>query len=702
VSPAAAKSRETRNDAAAALGGRRLDSILIATVVGILVILVVPLPTFALDLLLSLSISFSLVTLLVTLACKEALEFSTFPSLLLFATLFRLSLNVASTRLILLRGHAGGVIDSFGNFVAGGDLVVGMIVFAILVIVQFIVITKGAGRISEVAARFTLDAMPGKQMAIDADLNAGVITEDEARTRRQTIAREAEFYGAMDGASKFVRGDAIAGLVITVVNLVGGLIFGLKGGLGLTEAMQKYSILTIGDGLVSQIPALLTSMAAGILVTKASSKTVLSADIGQQFVRKPASLGWASSILLLLGAFPGMPTVPFLALGAGLGGLWLSLSRRKKVDDAAVKTEAEAAPADAANAVESLLSVDRLGIEIGFGLVGLVDPKRGGTLIPQMNALRRQFASTLGLVVPLIRVRDNLQLDPQGYRILLEGQEIAKGTLMPGYRLAIPSAPDLEPLPGVQTVDPTFGLKATWVREDRVPDAEILGYTVVDPVAVLITHLGEVLRAHAAEILSRDDVQELLDHVKERAPAAANELVPNLLTLGQLQKVLQNLLRERVGIRNLSAILEALADEAATNRNPEALTEVVRQRLARSIVSAHLDSDEMLHVLAVEPETERQIAELVSSADARSSAAAPLVASRFVEAVVAAHAESVAKGLEPVLVVRSSIRRAVAEMVATATPRCAVLSYNEIAVAKKIDTVGTVKTAASRPATAAA
>ncbi|MBI3843054.1 MAG: flagellar biosynthesis protein FlhA [Planctomycetes bacterium] len=671
---------------------RRLDSILIAAVVGILVILVVPLPTFALDLLLSLSISFSLVTLLVTLACKEPLEFSTFPSLLLFGTLFRLSLNVASTRLILLRGHAGGVIDSFGNFVAGGDLVVGMIVFAILVIVQFIVITKGAGRISEVAARFTLDAMPGKQMAIDADLNAGVITESDARTRRETIAREAEFYGAMDGASKFVRGDAIATLIITVVNLVGGLIFGLKGGLGLAEAMQKYSILTIGDGLVSQIPALLTSMAAGILVTKASSKSVLSADIGQQFVRKPGSLGFASVILLLLGALPGMPTIPFLSLGAALGGLWFSLSRGNARADAEATTKPAEDPTtpEAANEIESLLSIDRLGLEIGFGLVGLVDPKRGGTLIPQVNALRRQFASTLGLVVPLIRVRDNLQLDPQGYRVLLEGQEIAKGSLMPGYRLAIPSAPDLEPLPGVQTTDPTFGLKATWIREDKVPDAEILGYTVVDPVAVLITHLGEVLRSHAAEILSRDDVQELLDHVKERSPAAANELVPNLLTLGQLQKVLQNLLRERVGIRNLPAILEVLADEAGTNRNPEQLTEVVRQRLARTIVAAHVDADEVLAVLDVDPDLERGIAELVTSAEARSAPTAPAIATRFVDAVAAAHREAAARGIEPVLVVRSPIRRAVAEMVATAVPRCAVLSYNEIAIVKKIDTVGTV------------
>ncbi|RME74637.1 MAG: flagellar biosynthesis protein FlhA [Planctomycetota bacterium] len=661
---------------------------------GIIALLVVPLPPALFDVLIASSIGFSVLLLLLVLHARRPLDLSTFPTLLLFATLFRLGLNVASTRLILLGGDAGNIIAGFGNYVIGGDLLTGLVVFLILIVIQFVVITKGANRISEVSARFTLDAMPGMQMAIDADLNAGAIDEAEARRRREDLARNAEFHGAMDGASKFVRGDSIAALVITAINLIGGMVVGLRSGMALPEAARTYSVLTVGDGLVSQIPALLVSTAAAVLVTKSSTKKNLAMDMGAQFTSRPRAQRAAAAIVAGFALVPGLPALPFLALG---GALWL-LGRRaegRSAEQAEQAAESEAerqASAEAQPApVEELLAVDRLALEVGYRLIPLVEGGARGGVLGRIQALRRQFATRLGIVLPPVRVRDNLQLEPGDYAILIGGCRVAKGTLLPGHYLAMRGPHAITDIEGIDTVEPAFGLAAKWVPESARATAELAGWTVVDTTSVLITHLTEVLRRHAAELLSRDDVSALLEGVKKRAPVLVDELVPGVLSLGQVHAVLRALLREKVSIRPLEQILEALADYGPQTKDVATLTEMVRQRVARSIVADHVDAEGRLYAITLDPRLEQQLEELLAGArsqGAREGGAARLqqVAERVVETL----RNAPSRGAEPVVLVRPSIRRMLSEVLQSVRANASVLSYSEVASVEHVESLGVV------------
>ena len=668
------------------------DTALAIGVVAVLAVLIIPLPPALLDILLTINISLSLIILMVVLSCGEPLDFSTFPSLLLFTTLFRLSLNVGSTRLILLKAYAGHVILSFGQFVVGGNIVVGVVVFLILVVVQFVVITKGAGRISEVAARFTLDAMPGKQMAIDADLNAGLITEDQARDRREKISREAEFYGAMDGASKFVRGDAIAGIVITLVNIFGGLAIGLMNKMPLSAAAAKYSILTVGDGLVSQIPSLIIATAAAVLITKASSKTNLSRDVASQMVAHPRPVGVAAVLLGLFALVPGLPTVPFAIMGVFFGVMWHVMRRHAAVTEAGPQPSEEAQAAPAEEAVEDLLIVDRLSIEVGYRLVGLVEPAGKGGLLDQISALRRKVASTLGFVVPPVRIKDNIQLEPETYAIKIRGQTAGQARLRVECLLAMDSGAGTDPIEGEATAEPAFGLPALWIEPERREDAELAGYTVIAPAAVLVTHLSELIKRHAHEILSREDVQTLLGHLKKRAPTVVNELVPGLLTVGGVQAVLGNLLREGVPVLDLAAILEALADHAAQVKDPGILTELVRQSLARALSSQHLSTDGKLHAIYLDAEVEQRLLKSVGHAEgAAPLPLEPTYTRSLLERVAAAVTDAYGHGVQPIVLTAAALRRHVAALVGPTLRGVAVLSFNEVLPTLDVEVVATVR-----------
>ena len=658
--------------------------------VGILAVMLVPLPAILLDAMLCLNITVSLLILMAVLNAGRPVEFSTFPSVLLFTALFRLALNVSSTRLILLEGDAGAVIKTFGSFVVGGQPLVGIVIFLVLVVIQFIVITKGQNRISEVSARFALDAMPGKQMAIDADLGAGVITAEEAKARRQALTTEMEFYGSMDGAGKFVRGDAVAGLIITGINIVGGLVMGmLYRNMSLSAAFEDYTILTIGDGLVAQIPALLVSTAAGILVTKGASEQSLGQEMGDQLMASGRAMRFVAGVLALMAMLPGMPTVLFAAIAIAL------FAYATTVESAAVRADAaKLAAATAGNApktedgqapVEDLLAVDRLGVEIGYRLIGLVEPGRHGGLLDHIRALRRQFASTLGLLVPPIRVRDNVQLEPDVYRVLLAGQEIARGTLRAGQYLAMDPSGTAAPLQGIETIEPAFGLPARWIAEGDKDKAELLGYTVIDAASVLITHLTEVLKKVAGELLSRDDVKGLIENLKKSSPAVVDELIPGQQTLGQVQRILASLLREGVSIRNLQTILEGLADGCQETKDPRQLTEHVRTRLARTIVEPHLDPMGTLHAAFLDPDLERNLAEALAGNDGVANLPAGFLG-RFVDRTAEALSSMARAGRDPVLVTRASLRPFLAEAIAGVIPNAAVLSYQETTPAKKVET----------------
>ncbi len=669
-----------------------LDAAVALGVVGILIVLLVPIPSFLMDILLSFNISLAILTLLTILHTKRALEMSTFPTILLLVTLLRLALNVASTRLILLKADAGSVIFSFGDFVVGGNLLVGVVIFLILVIIQFVVITKGATRVSEVAARFTLDAMPGKQMAIDADLNAGLISESDARERRESVQQEAEFYGAMDGASKFIRGEAIAGLIITAINVLGGMGVGVSQGDTILEALRRYAILTIGDGLVTQIPALFISTAAGILVTKASSKSYLPRELTMQFLRRPKAVGLSGVMILLLGLTPGLPKVPFFVLAIVLGGIFFAINKRDKDASKAEeeKEDAEGAEGDA-DEIDQLLLVDRLGIELGYKLVSLVKPEAGGGLLDHITNLRKQLVIEKGFVIPPIRVRDNLQIDSCHYRILLGGEEIAQGDVLPEYLLALGPQDAGQELNGIPAVEPTFGLPALWITPDRRSQAELANFTVVEPVSVLVTHLTEVIRSRSHEILTRDDVQTLLDSVKEHSPVVVNELVPGALPLGEVQKVFQNLLREGVGIRNLPLILETIADNVGKSKDPDILTELVRHRLSHSICRTHQDETGSLSVITLAPELENK---LVNYTKKNGQIGADGLNPTFVQTLLGQVSDlfknALHRGKEPVLLVRGTIRRLLSDVVYGVIPKAAVVSYNEVATAKNIEPLGTI------------
>lgn len=667
-------------------------------VVAILLVMVIPLPTLLLDILLSLSITFSLIILLTSLYITNPLELSTFPSLLLVTTLFRLSLNIASTRLILLHGNegisaAGHVIRSFGSFVVGGNYLVGLVIFIILVIINFVVITKGSGRIAEVAARFTLDAMPGKQMSIDADLNAGMIDEKEARRRRVLISREAEFYGAMDGASKFVRGEATAGMLIIFINIGGGFIIGvLQQHMPFLTAAQTYTVLTIGDALVSQIPALMISTAAGIIVSRAASEQSIGKELGRQFKLQPQAIGLSGGILFTFGLIPGLPHLPFFIISALVGLLgYLVFKEQKSLERTRAEEAQKATVPQSPEQVESLLNLDRLELEVGYALIPLVDEEQNGDLLSRIRSIRRQFATELGIIVPPLRVRDNLQLNPGEYRVLLKGNEIARGDMMLGYTMALSPGEVKKTIEGIPTKEPVFQLPALWIPEKKKDEAQLAGYTVVNISTIIATHLTELIRAHADELLGRQDVQKLLDRLAQSYPKAVEELTPSLLALGMIQKVLQNLLKERVSIRDLLTIIEALADYAPVSKDPDILTEYVRQRLARAIIKPYQTAEGVLPLITIDQEIEDILREGIQRADHGSYLSLePNLAQRILVSINQTLDRVAQMNSQPIILCSPVIRRHLKKFLDRFLPQVVVLSHHELPGQAKIQSLGTV------------
>ena len=663
-----------------------------AAVVAIILMMVVPLPHVLLDMMLALNIALALLILLTSMYVRRALDFAVFPSLLLIATMFRLALNVSSTRLVLLEGYAGKVIESFGNFVIGGSVVVGLVIFLILVVIQFMVITAGAGRVAEVGARFTLDAMPGKQMAIDADLNSGLIDEDTARRRRADVAAEADFYGAMDGASKFVKGDAIAGIIITFVNLFGGFIVGVvQRGLSMGEAMSTYSLLTVGDGLVSQIPALLISIASGLIVTRAATDGDMGSDIMGQFRRQASAIKLAGVAVASLALIPGLPKLTFIGLGATLYFVGSRLPKRHEVDaaEAPALPQGEERPApDSVEAIAGDMRVEPLELEIAYDLMDLVDPSRGGDLLDRVKALRRKIAMDLGMVIPLVRTRDNLDLPAGHYAIKVHGVELGRGEAPPGAVLVIGAA--LDSLPGVPTKEPVFGLDAIWVPTEFRSQAELMGATVVDRSSVITTHLAEVVRTNAGRLLSRSDVRMLLDGVKATDPAVAEELTGANVSLGEVQRILSDLLDEGVAIRDLVRILEAVSERARVTKDPEVLVESVRHALGPAISSAHA-VDGRLPVLTFEPMVEHAMLESLRTGESGSFLALdPSNAEQLAMEVARTAQTAEQRGENPVLMCAANLRPAVRRLVKNIAPGLPVLSYTELSPQLQVETIGVV------------
>ncbi|HWV86125.1 MAG TPA: flagellar biosynthesis protein FlhA [Capillimicrobium sp.] len=676
---------------------RYSDLVAAGVVVLVVVMMVVPLPPALLDLMITANISAGLAIVIATMYVPRALDFSAFPSLLLLTTLFRLAINVSVTRLILLDGDAGHVVEAFGNFVVGGNVVVGLIIFLILVIIQFVVITNGAGRVAEVGARFTLDAMPGKQMAIDADLNAGQITEEEARKRRKDISDEADFYGAMDGASKFVKGDAIAAVVITLVNLIGGIVVGVaQQGMPFSEAAQHFSLLTVGDGLAAQIPALLISVATGIIVTRSTSDKDLGTDLASQVLKQRKAPVIAGVVVCLMAFVPGLPMLPFLVMGCLLffGGRALAkMAAQREAQKAAEEREAAAKPALTANANDPFeaLAIDPLELTIGFGLVPLVDQSAGGSLLQRVSAVRKQLAAQLGTVVPKVRIHDEVGLASHEYAIKVKGTEVARGSIMAGHQLALDPGDAFGQLQGVETTEPAFGLPATWIADGSRAEAEALGYTVVDAESVIITHLTETIRANVAELLTRQDTKALLDGLKEVNAAVVEEVVPDLLSIGEIQRVLQALLSEGVSIRDLGTIVEAIGDKARLTRDPALLAEYARQALGRTIVAPHIDMDQTLKAIALDPAVEQEVSEAITTtAEGEYLAMAPPRAQALLQALHAQSEEAVSRGRRPVLLCSSRVRRHLRRLCSQAMPQLSVCAYNEITPGINVETIGVV------------
>jgi len=668
---------------------RRTEMLFAVGVVGILAVLVLPVPAPLLSTLLAANLSISMLVLLVCIYAREPLEFNAFPSLLLITTLLRLGLNVASTRLILLTGTGGSVIETFGQFVVGGNFVVGVVVFLILLVIQLMVVTKGAGRIAEVAARFVLDAMPGKQMAIDADLNAGLISEKDARERRAKIAQEAEFYGAMDGASKFVKGDAIAGLIITIINIIAGFIIGMTMmHMSASQSFTTFSILTIGDGLVSQIPSLLITIGSGLLVTKTRGDETIGQELAREFFIKPKAILVASMMVMCLGFVPGMPIIPFLVISVSLFALYQKvrhLDKEKAAVAAKSKQDTEKKPDEK---VEDLIASDRLGVEIGYRLIPLVDKDRGGTLLERITALRKQLARDGGLLIPPIRIKDNIQLPPIAYRILLHGQSVASGELHPDRLLAIDGGGVRTPVPGIATKEPAFGLDALWIENGRRTEAEANGYTVTDPASVFITHLTQVLKGHAAGLLNREDVQSMITSLKRESPELAKDIETNA-KLGVVQKVIGALLEERVPISNLEKILEAVSDNPTLD--PLAIAEQARARIGRSIVSSHLNTQGKLMAVILEPVTEQRLSQaLLSASHGGGLGIAPAEASALVDQLGKLMQEALAGGHDPVLLTTATLRRHLRQITSRFYADLAVLSYSELTPGVQVEVVGTI------------
>ena len=682
----------------AALGrvAKYTDLLGAGAVVLVVMMMIIPLPPMLVDLGISLNISLALAIVVTTLYLPTALDFSSFPSLLLLTTLFRLALNVSVTRLVLLHGDAGKVVEAFGNFVVGGNVIVGLVIFLILVVIQFVVITNGAGRVAEVAARFTLDAMPGKQMAIDADLNAGQITDEEARERRQNISREADFYGAMDGASKFVKGDAMAGMLIVAINLLGGIMIGMvQQHMSLSEAGKHFSLLTVGDGLSAQIPALMISVATGIIVTRTASKKDLGNDIAGQLTGQRKAPLIAGVAMLVLALVPGLPKIPFIVIGTLFFFIGRSLKDRPSEEMLAAQAAEEEAqlalPAPTDAALEAL-QVDALELAIGFGLVPLVDQSAGGSLLARVKTIRRQIASELGVVIPPVRIHDEVGLDAHEYVVKVRGAEVAQGRILAGHQLAMDPGDAVGQLGGVATTEPAFGIPATWIPDATRAEAEALGYTVVDRESVIVTHLTETIRANAADMLTRQDTRQLLDQLKETNAAVVEEVIPDVLSLGEVQRVLQALLKEGVSIRDLGTIVESVGDKARVTRDPALLSEYARQALGRAITAPHLDDERKLRAIALDPAVEQEVSDSIAqTADGEYLVMEPSRAQALVSDLKAQVENALAHGSRPVLLCSARVRRHLRRLCEQAMPQLPVCSYNEIAPGIRVETVGVVE-----------
>ncbi|MFH0802767.1 MAG: flagellar biosynthesis protein FlhA [bacterium] len=669
--------------------GKFSDILTAVGVVGVVVMMIIPVPPAVLDLLLTFNITLTLIILLVSMYIDKPLQFSIFPSMLLVVTLFRLGLNVTGTRLVLLHAYAGEVINAFGNFVVGGNYVVGMVVFIILIVIQFVVVTNGAQRVAEVAARFTLDAMPGKQMSIDADFNAGLIDESETKRRRNILEREADFYGAMDGASKFIRGDAIAALIIVLVNIFGGFIIGvIQKGMSLTQALQTYTLLTVGEGLVTQIPALLVSTATGIVITRAASEGNLGEEMTTQLLARPRALAIAAGLLLFFAAVPGLPKLPFIMMGVAVGILSYALQQRA---DSEEKKQKEEEDVKAPESFTSLLELDPMELEIGMALIPLVNPQQGGDLLGRITRIRKQCATEMGLIVPPIRVRDSLTVDKNAYFIKIYGAMVARGDIMPGKVLAILSGRVAEKIDGLETREPTFGLPALWVEEEMKQLAETRGYTVVDPMTLITTHLFEVVRSHADELLSRQDVQRLMDRLKPSHQVVLEELIPGVLGVGEIQKVLQNLLKERVSIRNMVVVLETLANKGKTIKDPDLLTEYVRQALARTICQQHQIKENHLGVITLDPRLEMMITEAIKRSEKDAYAAIDPHSLRKIYKSLLEEVQKVSnRGLHPVVLCSPGLRMHFKRLTERVIPYLTVLSYAEVIPEMQVESFGMI------------
>lgn len=674
------------------------DIYMAVALIGVLALMVIPLPAFMLDIFLATNITVALVILLVCLYTVQPLDFSVFPSILLVTTLFRLALNIASTRLILLHGSegveaAGGVIKAFGQFVVGGNYVVGAVIFLILVIINFVVITKGAGRVAEVAARFTLDAMPGKQMAIDADLSNGILTDKEAKARRKKIAREADFYGSMDGASKFVRGDAVAGIMIVLVNICGGFVIGVwQKGMPLDMALQNYTLLTIGEGLVAQIPALIISTAAGVIVTRSADENNFGHEIAGQLLNYPKAFQVSSGVLFLFAMIPGLPHFAFFLL-SGVAYLVSKMAVEKKAEvEDVVETQTSAEESDQ---ISSIRPLDMLELEVGYGLVPMVDASQQGELLDRIRSIRKQVADRMGFIVPPIHIHDNLQLKPYEYNILINGAKVGGGELS-GQYLAMDSGGAMGQLDGIKTTEPVFGLPAVWIKGKEREKAQVSGYTVVDNTTILATHISETIKKHAHELVGRQELQQLLDSIAATLPKVVEELVPSLLSLGTVLRVVKNLLKENVSIRDLRSILETLADYGGMTKDPEMLTEFVRQSLGRYIVEQYKRDDDTLCVITLDHDIEEAIVDSVQLSEQGSYLAIdPHLAQRILAAIRRNAEQFDAIGALPVLMASPTIRRHVKKLTERFMPNLAVISHNEIPPNIKIQSLGVVVTNAS-------
>jgi flagellar biosynthesis protein FlhA len=688
-----------QNDVLSLIKQRPQEILVASGIIVILGVMVMPIPTFLLDILISFSITFALIILMVAVFMLSPLEFSVFPSLLLVITLLRLSLNIASTRIILLNGDqgasaAGEVIESFGNFVVGGNFIVGTVVFIILVMINFIVITKGSVRTSEVAARFTLDAIPGKQMSIDADLNAGLITEQDARTRRRNLEREADFYGSMDGSIRFVRGDAIAGILITLVNILGGFAIGVfQQGMEASEAAQIYTLLTIGDGLVSQLPALVVSTAAGLVVTRAQSDKNLPGELMGQLLNQPYAFIIASAILFFFGMIPGLPHFPFFLMALIAGTIaYNKMKSDTKQEQLALMKKDDEAKAPLPEKVESILPLDVMELEVGYELIPLVDADRNGELLERIKSIRRQFALEMGFIVPPLHIRDNLQLKSNEYSVVIKGVDVARDSIIMGRILAMNPGTTERELDGIKTTEPTFGLPAVWIPSNKKQEAQMAGFTVVDPATVITTHIKETIKRHAPELLGRQETQALLDKFKETNPKVVEELIPNLLSLGKVQKVLQNLLKEQISIRDLRTILEQLSDYASLTQDADVLTEYVRQSLARPITKQYQSTDGTLSVLTLD----RGIEDIIEGSIQKSETSAylalePNTAEKFLTKL-RSMIEKITPTLEtsPVLLASPGLRMHIRKFTERFLPDLAIISHSEVSPSVQIKTIGVV------------